>query len=267
METFALDQICSTAREVVSRAVRFLKDERTSFNQGLVEYKGFNDLVSYVDKGSEKLLVEGLMPIIANAGFITEENTLTITDRDWIWIIDPLDGTTNFIHGIPCYCVSVGLMYKQEMVMGIVHEVNLDECFYGWKGGGVYMNGKCIQVSKAAELKKSLLATGFPYTNYDRMKAYMQVFDFCMRNTQGIRRLGSAAVDLAYVASGRFEGFYEYGLNPWDVAAGVFLVQESGGTVSDFNGGNNFIFGKEVIATNAMVFQEFLEVVKQSFKK
>ncbi len=266
MEESQLDNICSKARQVVALAVEFLRRERARFDNGKVEYKGFNDLVSYVDKGSEKLLVDGLMPLIPNAGFITEENTLTITDREWKWIIDPLDGTTNFVHGIPCFCVSVGLMYKDAMVLGIVHEVNLDECFYGWKDGGVYLNGLAIKVSSTKELRKSLIATGFPYTNYERMEPYMRVFDFCMRNTQGLRRLGSAAVDLAYVACGRFEGFYEYGLNAWDVAAGVFLVQEAGGTVGDFKGGDDYIFGKEIIATNALIFDEFIGEVKTAFR-
>ncbi len=259
-------QIIDAARLVVREAVVFLKNERSAFDEGRVEYKGFNDLVSYVDKGSEKILVEGLQHIIPDAGFITEENTLTITDREWIWIIDPLDGTTNFVHNLPCFCVSVGLLHGKELVGGIVHEVNLDECFYGWKGGGAWLNGKQIHVSAIDSLKRSLLATGFPYSNYDRMKPYMEVFDYCMRNTQGLRRLGSAAVDLAYVACGRFEGFYEYGLNAWDVAGGAFLVQEAGGKVSDFKGGNNFVFGKEIIANNAGTFDEFLQVVKDRFQ-
>jgi len=267
MKELQLETICHAAKQIVIQAVEFLRRERARFDSGKVEYKGFNDLVSYVDKGSEKLLVDGLMPLIPNAGFITEENTLTITDREWKWIIDPLDGTTNFVHGIPCYCVSVGLMHRGQMVMGIVHEVNLDECFYGWKGGGVYLNGLVIKVSEINELNKSLIATGFPYTNYEKLIPYMRVFDFCMRNTQGIRRLGSAAVDLAYVACGRFEGFYEYGLNPWDVAAGVFLVQEAGGAVGDFKGGNDYVFGKEIIATNAGVYEDFLLEVKTAFQQ
>lgn len=266
MDPIQLERICSEARQVIRHAVDFIRNERLNFDAGKVEFKGFNDLVSYVDKGSEKLLVEGLRPIIPEAGFITEENTLTITDRSWKWVIDPLDGTTNFVHGIPCFCVSVGLMFQEKVVMGIVHEVNLNECFYGWKGGGVFMNGEAIKVSSVVELKKSLLATGFPYTNYERMEPYMEVFDYCMRNTQGIRRLGSAAADLAYVACGRFEGFYEYGLNPWDVAAGVFLVQEAGGVVSDFKGGGEYIFGKEVIATNPFIFDAFLQEVRRAFK-
>ena len=143
--------------------------------------------------------------------------------------------------------------------------MNLDECFYGWKGGGAWLNGQPIKVSETDSLKRSLLATGFPYANYDRMVPYMQVFDYCMRHTQGLRRLGSAAVDLAYVACGRFEGFYEYGLNAWDVAGGAFLVQEAGGKVSDFSGGADYLFGREIIANNAGTFEEFLQVVKKEF--
>ena len=266
MENYPLDVLCENARAVVEKAVEFLRKERLAFRADAIEYKGFNDLVSYVDKGSEKILVEGLKALIPDSGFITEENTLTLHDRDWQWIIDPLDGTTNFVHGLPCYCVSVGLTYQNELVLGIIHEVNLNECFYGWKGGGAFLNGRTIEVSKEKELKKSLIATGFPYTNYERMTPYMEVFDFCMRNTQGLRRLGSAAVDLAYVACGRFEGFYEYGLNPWDISAGAFLVKEAGGKVSDFKGGEDFLFGKEIIANNSGTHQEFLQVVKSKFK-
>ncbi|MBL7924219.1 MAG: inositol monophosphatase [Bacteroidia bacterium] len=260
-----LDNVLDAARGVVQQAVVFLREQRASFRAEAVEYKGFNDLVSYVDKGSEKILVEGLQGLIPDAGFITEENTLTLKDRDWVWIIDPLDGTTNFVHGLPCFCVSVGLTYKGNIVLGIVHEVNLDECFYGRKGSGVFLNGQQVRVSGEEELKKSLLATGFPYTNYERMKPYMDVFDFCMRHTQGIRRLGSAAVDLAYVACGRFEGFYEYGLNPWDVAAGAFLVSEAGGRVGDFKRGEDYLFGKEIVACNARIYDSFQEIISKSF--
>ncbi len=255
MNPLELETICTGARAVVDDAVVFLRGELLGFTYDKVEYKGLNDLVSYVDKGSEKILVTGLQALIPGAGFITEENTLNITGREWQWIIDPLDGTTNFVHGVPCFCVSVGLMYKGELVSGIVHEVNLNECFYGWKGGGAFLNGKPISVSVNRELRASLVATGFPYTNYDRMTEYMEVFGYCMKNTHGIRRLGSAAVDLAYVACGRFECFYEYGLNAWDVAAGAFLVKEAGGKVSDFKGGDNYIIGREIIASNAFVFE------------
>ena len=266
MKEEQLDKLLEDARLIVQDAVLFLRNERKVFSHEVVEYKGFNDLVSYVDKTSEEILVNGLQKLISNAGFITEENTLTLKDRDYIWIIDPLDGTTNFVHGIPCYCVSVGLTYKQELILGIVHEVNLDECFYARKGGGAYLNGTKIQVSTIPSLGKSLVATGFPYHDFKLMKEYMEVFDFCMKNSQGLRRLGSAAVDLAYVACGRFEVFYEYGLNPWDIAAGALIVKEAGGQVSDFKNENNFLFGKEIIASNTAVHAEFQKVVAHSFQ-
>jgi myo-inositol-1(or 4)-monophosphatase len=266
MKEEQLDKLLEDARLIVQDAVHFLRNERKVFSHEVVEYKGFNDLVSYVDKTSEEILVNGLQKLIPNAGFITEENTLTLKDRDYVWIIDPLDGTTNFVHGIPCYCVSVGLTYKQELILGIVHEVNLDECFYARKGGGAYLNGTKIHVSTIPSLGKSLVATGFPYHDFKKMKEYMEVFDFCMKNSQGLRRLGSAAVDLAYVACGRFEVFYEYGLNPWDIAAGSIIVKEAGGNVSDFKNENNFLFGKEIIASNTAVHAEFQKVVAQSFQ-
>lgn len=267
MNAEQLDKILEDARLVVSLAVQFLKNERKVFNGDVVEYKGFNDLVSYVDKTSEEILVNGLQKLIPEAGFITEENTLTLKDRDYVWIIDPLDGTTNYVHGIPCYCVSVGLIHKQQLILGIVHEVNLDECFYARKGGGAFLNGEKIKVSSTPSLSNSLVATGFPYHDFRQMNEYMEVFDFCMKNTQGLRRLGSAAVDLVYVACGRFEVFYEYGLNPWDVAGGAFIVKEAGGTVTDFNGKDDFIFGKEIIASNSAVHTEFQKVVGKSFGK
>jgi myo-inositol-1(or 4)-monophosphatase len=211
--------------------------------------------------------VDGLLPLIADAGFITEEKTLSINDREFSWIIDPLDGTTNFVHGLPCYCVSIGLSYKNKLVLGVVYEINQDECFYAWENGGAWMNGKAIAVSPINSVKQSLIATGFPYTNYERMGPYMEVFDFCMRNTHGLRRLGSAAVDLVYVACGRIEAFYEYGLNSYDLAAGAFIVLEAGGKVSDFKGGSDFLFGKEIIACNSGVFEEFLRVVKEKFSE
>jgi myo-inositol-1(or 4)-monophosphatase len=258
-----LSNLCAEARTVVADAVGFIRDQAAQFDPAKVEHKGFNDLVSYVDKTSERMLVDGLAGILPGCGFITEEDTAGSSGEQFKWIIDPLDGTTNFVHGVPCYCVSVALMDGDELIMGIVHEVNLDECFYSWKGAAAFVNGKEIRVSARKTLSEALIVTGFPYTNFSRLKQYMELFDYCMKNTHGIRRPGSAAVDLAYVACGRYEAFYEYGLNPWDVAAGAFLVQQAGGKVADFSGLNNFLFGKEIIATNDMVYEEFQEVVQR----
>ncbi len=260
-----LQQLCNGVIKCAKEAGVFIRNQRKSFNTELVEYKGTNDLVSYVDKTAEQMLVDRLRILFPEAGFITEENTAGSAKQDYHWIIDPLDGTTNFVHGIPCYCVSVALTHHQDVVLGVIYEINLDECFYAWKNGGAWLNGDRIHVSNIPSLSKALLATGFPYTNFSRMDEYMKVFHYCMENTHGLRRLGSAAVDMAYVACGRFEAFFEYGLNAWDIAAGCCIVSEAGGKVSDFSGGENFLFGKEIIASNAGCFQEFLEVVKEKF--
>lgn len=260
-----LKSICIQTITPVMEAGAFIREQRKTFSEKVVEYKGFNDLVSYVDKSAEQLLVDRLKLILPEAGFITEENTAGSDGQEYQWIIDPLDGTTNFVHGVPCYCVSVALAQNGKVIIGIIYEINLDECFYAWKDGGAFLNGASIKVSEVNELKRSLLATGFPYTNFSKMKEYMDVFDYCMRNTHGLRRLGSAAVDMAYVACGRFEGFYEYGLNAWDIAAGCIIIEEAGGKVGDFSGGDNFLFGKEIISCNAGIYNEFLKVVKDCF--
>lgn len=228
---------------------RFIRTESSKFITSSIEKKGLNDLVSYVDKEAEKQLVEGLKIILPNSGFIAEEGTANMADEDYIWVVDPLDGTTNFIHGLPIYSISIALMYKEQLVLGLVYEINKNELFYAHKGGGAWLNDESISVSPIATLSESLLATGFPYYNFDKLETYMAMLAHFMKHTHGLRRMGSAAVDLAYVACGRFEGFFEYNLNPWDVAGGAFIVQEAGGTVTDFNDGDDFLFGKSIIAS------------------
>jgi len=255
-------EVCAIAREVG----HFIKEERLKLTADAVEVKGENNFVTYVDKTAEKKIVEALSVIIPEAGFIAEENTSDKKGEIYHWIIDPLDGTTNFIHGVPCYSVSIALMEKEEIVVGVVYEINLKECFYAYKGSKAWLNGNEISVSKAAKLNNSLVATGFPYYDYGRMDPYLNLFEEIMRSSHGLRRLGSAAVDLAYVACGRFEAFYEYGLNPWDVAAGVLIVKQAGGRVSDFRNTSNCIFGKEIVASNFSIHEEFLSIVKKYFK-
>lgn len=260
LQTLCQD-VCALSKEVGV----FIKNEGEKFSSMKVEVKGKNDFVSYVDKTSEKRIVEKLALLLPDAGFIAEEGTSTKKGEIYNWVIDPLDGTTNFIHGIPCFAISIALMRRDELVMGVIYEINFDECFYAWEGSKAYLNGKEINVTQTAKLADSLLATGFPYYDYDRMDEYMELFKYFMKNTHGLRRLGSAATDLAYVACGRFEGFYEYSLQPWDVAAGAFIVQQAGGKVTDFKGKENYIFGKEIVAGNSACFDEFLDVVKKHF--
>jgi myo-inositol-1(or 4)-monophosphatase len=258
-------QICLQAGELAKQVGLFIDTEAKGFSYDKVEEKSFNQLVSYVDKTAEEKLVKGLSAIFPEAGFITEEATIAVEQKEYMWVIDPLDGTTNFIHGIPVYSLSIGLLQHHKPIMGIVYEINRDELFYAWEGSKAYLNGTEISVKQNAELSKSLLATGFPYYDFDGMKGYLNALQYFMKNTQGMRRLGSAAVDLAYVACGRFDGYFEYGLSPWDVAGGVFIVQQAGGVVSDFKGGDDCIFGKAIIASSKALYPNFFEVVHKEF--
>jgi myo-inositol-1(or 4)-monophosphatase len=254
--------------DVCRTVAKFIRTERENFDQSRIEQKEkFNNLVSYVDKESEKKLVAVLSKILPRAGFITEEGTVEQSkSNEYNWIIDPLDGTTNFLHGLPVYAISVGLAYQQEVILGVVHEVVHDETFHAVKDGAAYSNNKVITVTPVQSLSESLLATGFPYYQFAKTDAYLDIIKTFLDKTHGIRRLGSAAMDLAYVASGRLDGFFEYNLNPWDVAAGAFIVQQAGGKVTDFSGGNNFLFGGELCASNANIHTEMLNVIRDKWK-
>ena len=234
-------------------------------NSDVVE-KGVHNLVTYVDKESERRIISALTPLVKEAGFIAEEQSDLPKGDKYNWIIDPLDGTTNYIHGIPLFSISIALMENEELLLGVVYEINLEECFYAWRGGGAFLNGKPIRVSKTTELNDSLIATGFPYYNYSLLDPYLALFRDLMQTSRGIRRLGSAAVDLAYVACGRFELFYEYGLQSWDVAAGALIVKEAGGMVTDFKKGNQYIFGQQLIASNILIHSEFTCKFQEHFK-
>ncbi|MFY0627799.1 MAG: inositol monophosphatase [Reichenbachiella sp.] len=240
----------------------FMKKERETFSWSKVEFKGKNNLVSYVDKETEKMIVSKLKKVLPQAGFITEEGTVKTGEESYKWIIDPLDGTTNYIHGVPCYSTSIALVKDTELLLGVVFDVVRDNCYYAYKGGGSFCNGMPIQVSENSNLENALIATGFPYYNFDRMENYLNILKDLMKECHGLRRWGSAAIDLIFTATGYFEGFFEYNLNPWDVAAGIIIVQEAGGTVTDFSGGDNYLFGREIVAANG-VHPEFLAVVKK----
>lgn len=250
----------------LSKAVGyFIKQEVDKLNKTDVEEKGIHNLVTYVDKESEKKLIKELAIILPEAGFIAEEEASLAKSDKFNWIIDPLDGTTNFIHQIPLFAISIALMDKDQVVMGVVYEINMNECFYAWKNSPAFLNGKEINVSNTDKLDNSLLATGFPYYDYSLLDSYLDLFKDLMRNSRGVRRLGSAAVDLAYVACGRFELFYEYGLQSWDVAAGALIVKQAGGKVSDFRNNNNYVFGKQVVASNSLTHDEFIKKIDNFF--
>lgn len=259
--------ILEQTQKVAREAGAFIRKERQTFDLKKVEHKGLNDLVSYVDKEAENIIVQRLSLILPEADFITEEGTAHISGKDFTWIIDPLDGTTNFIHSLPIFSVSIGLKYKDDIVLGVVYEINFDECFYALKGHGAFCNGNPISVSSAKTLGESLIGTGFPYSALGEIDKYLSVLMTLMGKSHGLRRMGSAAADLCYVACGRLDGFFEYDLKPYDVAAGVVIIQEAGGRVSDFEMGGNFIFGKKIVASNGRIHDELGKDIQTVWQK
>ena len=258
--------LCNKVIAIARLTGNFIRKEAMAFDSESIEYKGLNDLVSYVDKTAERQLVKNLKKVLPNSGFITEEDeTKNTYNKPFTWIIDPLDGTTNFIHGIPTFSISIALYEGAEAVLGVVYEMNRGEMFYSYKGAPAFLNNKEINVSKTPTLAQSLVATGFPYYEFEKLPQYMALLTEVMQKCQGVRRIGSAAVDLAYVACGRFDAYFEYNLNSYDVAAGAFLVQQAGGTVQNFKGGDAFLNEREIVASNGLVTVEMLETIKKHF--
>ncbi|MBL6943993.1 MAG: inositol monophosphatase [Bacteroidales bacterium] len=261
-----LDIITKQVVNLTKTVGQFIKSEVDKLDKSDIEEKGIHNLVTYVDKESEKILVKELGIILPEAGFIAEEDASLTKSVHLNWVIDPLDGTTNFIHRVPLYAISIALMDRDEVIIGVIYEINLKECFYAWKNSPAFLNGKEIHVSNTDSLNDSLLATGFPYYDYSMLDPYLDMFKDLMQTTRGVRRLGSAAVDLAYVACGRFDLFYEYGLQSWDVAAGALIVKQAGGKVSDFQDKKNYVFGKQLIASNNLTHNEFITKIQYFFE-
>ncbi len=261
------EKVCLDAVYVAIETGKFIRNESALITIDQAKSKGLHDFVTHVDKGSEQRLVDGLSKILPEASFLTEEGTISDSGNELRWIIDPLDGTTNFIHRLPPYAISIGLQRGDDLIAGIVYEITLDECFYAWENSAAFLNKKEIHVSKVVEIKDTFIATGFPYHAFGRMDEFMQSLDYFFKYSPGVRRLGSAATDLAYVACGRFDAFYEYNLNPWDVAGGAFIIQQAGGKSSDFKGGNDFVFGREIVSTNGAAHTNFLNAVAKFMNK
>ncbi len=252
---------CFEVQDIARSVGIFIRDERKKVSDKDVELKSEASLVTYVDKTAEKRIVSALKELIPESGFVTEEGTASHENEKYKWIIDPLDGTTNYIHGITPFSVSIALMEADELVLGVVFDVVLDEMFYAWKGSPAFLNGREIKVATANASKDALIATGFPYYDFDRVDDYMGAMKQLMKETRGIRRLGSAAIDLCYVACGRFDAFFEHALHAWDVAAGAFIIQQAGGKVTDFNGGENWLFGGEMVAASNAYFPGFFKII------
>lgn len=267
MKNIDLDILCQQVIALAAQGVDFIKYEGANFDSSKIEHKSPTDMVSYVDKETEKLLVAGLQKLLPEAGFITEEGTVAQATHGLKWVIDPLDGTTNFLHQLAPYSVSIALMDEDEVLIGVVHEVGLNECFYAWKNGGAWCNGKPIQVSKAKELRESLVVVGFPYHMESYKLPYFEIIKELVGNSHGVRRLGSAAADMVYVACGRLDAYMEFNINIWDMAAGLLILEEAGGTVTDFDNSHSNRMGKRLLATNTAVHQEFLTLINLHWKE
>jgi myo-inositol-1(or 4)-monophosphatase len=243
--------------EVVFKAGNYLLSAMGTVSESQIEDKSLNNLVSHVDKEAERILVDGLSKIVPEALFLTEEKTTdnTPNEKALQWIIDPLDGTTNFLFSLPVFAVSIALVENGEPILGAVLDVCRNECYYAEAGKGAFCNDTRIYCSNRKTLSESLLATGFPYYEFENIDQYLKSLHTFMKSTRGLRRMGSAAIDLAYTARGLYDGFFEYNLSPWDVAGGTILVREAGGIVTEFNGGNNPIFGKTILAANPYIYE------------
>lgn len=251
-------KVCQIAKE----GAHFIAQERKHFDKDRVEVKKANDFVSYVDKETEKLLVAKLAELLPSAGFITEEATAVYSQEDYCWIIDPLDGTTNFIFDNAPYCVSIALTYRKKLMIGVVYEVCRDECFYAWKDGGAYLDGKTLSVSSTAEWSKASVGLDLPYDD----KAYKPVLnalvDDLYGNVVSLRDFGSAAMGLCYVAAKRFDVWLEAYIKLWDYAAGAIIVEEAGGKVSGFDGGLDYMGGHHIICTNGLLHDKAVKLVE-----
>ena len=245
-----LDTLLHYTIDVAIKAGRFIEEQKKNFDFSKIEQKGQNDFVSFVDKQAELFLLEHLSRLLPESGFIAEEGSGE--PKKINWVIDPLDGTTNFMHGLAPYSVSIGLMDGNETLLGVIYEITANRYYYARKDGSAFCNGETISVSPVDQFKDGLYITGYPYRDFSKLENFNKIMYHFLSSTHGVRRFGSAAADLAYVASGQSEGFFEFFLNPWDVCAGCLIVQRAGGIVSDFSGGNNYIFGKELIAGNQL---------------
>ncbi len=237
------------------------------------EYKGDVDLVTIADRTVEKLIRERLGEVFPGHGVYGEEGTRERLESEYRWYVDPLDGTTNFAHGFPQFCVSMGLEQRPQglkaeedgaLVAAVVYDPNRDELFTAERGRGAWLNGKRMRVSKTAELAEALVATGFPSRKRHDSPNVHFYHEFTLRS-HGVRRAGSAALDLAYVACGRFDAFWEFNLNPWDTAAGLLLIEEAGGTTTDFSGGHYRLDSREILASNGLIHEELLGLFSDMF--
>ena len=252
-------------KQILTDAIEAGANELMRFFNGtftISNKEGINNLVTEADHASDKAIQDVIKKAFPDHGIISEETAEVISESEYKWIIDPIDGTINFANGIPICCVSIGLEHNGKMLMGAVYNPILKEFFFAEKGKGATLNGKKISVSNKDDVLRSCLVTGFPYTYLDQPNGPLQAFERLIRRGIPVRRLGSAAIDLCWVAAGRFDGFYEHQLNAWDSAAGFIIVEEAGGKVTDLNGDTYSPYQPGIIATNGFLHDELVEWVK-----
>jgi len=248
--------LIEATRAGAAEIVRFFRNEFTVSNK-----EGVNNLVTEADHASEKAILAVIKSGFPDHQILAEETGEIIQDSTYKWIIDPIDGTVNFAHGIPLNCVSIGIEHNGEMILGAVYNPHLNEFYFAEKGKGATLNDKPIHVSSQSKTIKSCLVTGFPYTYINAKNGPLEIFERFIRKGVPVRRLGSAAIDLCWVAAGRFDGFYEHKLEPWDSAAGYLIVEEAGGKVTDHEGNKFSIYQHKVLATNGKIHEEMIGVI------
>ncbi|HZV61109.1 MAG TPA: inositol monophosphatase family protein [Methylophilaceae bacterium] len=226
-----------------------------------VRSKTYNDFVTEVDHAAEAAIIEILKDAYPDHGFLGEESGNDRIDAENVWIIDPLDGTTNFLHGFPQYCISIALMHKGQITQAVIYDPNRNDLFTATRGRGAFLNDKRIRVSKRVKLQDSIIGTGFPFRDFTHLDAYLAMFRDMVKKTSGVRRPGSAALDLAYVAAGWYDGFWEIGLSKWDIAAGALLIQEAGGIVGDFEGNENWLETGNIVGANPKLFGQLMQTL------
>ena len=226
-----------------------------------IQTKTYNDFVTEVDKSAEQAIIETLKDLYPTHGFLGEESGESNSEAEHIWIIDPLDGTTNFLHGLPQYCISIALQERGVLTQALVYDPNRNDLFTATKGRGAFLNDKRIRVTQRTKLQQALIGTGFPFRDFTHLETYLAMLSDMIKKTSGIRRPGSAALDLAYVAAGWYDGFWEIGLSAWDIAAGGLLVQEAGGIVGDFEGNESWLKTGNILAANPKIFAQMLQTL------
>lgn len=252
----------NTAIKAARRAGNVINRASLDLGQLKIGVKQQNDFVTEVDRAAEATIIETLREVYPSHAILAEESGLSEQTSEFQWIIDPLDGTTNFIHGFPQYAISIALAHKGVLTHAVVYDPNRNELFTASKGAGAFLNDKRIRVSKCAKLEESLLGTGFPYRMFDHVDTYLAIFKEMIKRSAGVRRPGAASLDLAWVACGRIDGFWEFGLSPWDMAAGALLILEAGGLVSDLSGDSNYLQTGNIIGGTPKVFNQLLQTIQ-----